>query len=131
MSSSVIRCLTTHFLSSEFNHVRNEAGECVLVAGTTPLPDDDSCRNDEEFWYERTEYRKIPFSTCEDGIRSDRGIRHRCPGLRGRGFFFWMMVVLLPFGFTALVGYWYYRRSGMARGCVSFLAKVSSFQRFG
>src|SRR5262245_52270367 len=104
--------------NSEFNHVRNEAGDCVLVPGTTPLPSDDSCRNDEEFWYERTEYRKIPYSTCEDGIRPDRGAKHRCPGLRGRGFFFWMMVVVFPVGFTALVAHWYYRRSGMARGYV-------------
>jgi len=26
------------------------------------------------------------------------------------------MVFLLPFAFTSLIGYWYYRRSGMARG---------------
>ena len=26
------------------------------------------------------------------------------------------MIFLLPFGFTSLVGYWYYHESGMARG---------------
>jgi hypothetical protein len=26
------------------------------------------------------------------------------------------MIFFLPFGFTSLIGYWYYRKSGMARG---------------
>jgi len=90
----------------------------VLVAGTTPLPNDDSCRDDEEYWYERTAYRKIPFSSCEEGDRRDRGERHRCPGIRGHGTLFWGTIALVPFAFTALVAYWYYRRSGLARGYV-------------
>ncbi|KAK0452799.1 vacuolar protein sorting/targeting protein 10, partial [Desarmillaria tabescens] len=100
----------------EFNYAKNVNDECVLVPGTTPLPDDDSCKNDEEFWYERTAYRKIPYSSCENGIRPDRGTRHSCPGFRAHGPLFWWFVILIPFMFTALVGYWYYRRSGMARG---------------
>lgn len=106
---------------SEFNHRRNADGECVLVPGLEPLPNDDSCREDgQEFWYERTAYRKVPISTCEGGKRLDRGLEHRCPGLKGHGFFFWLFVLIIPFLFTALVAYWYYRRSGMARGCVIF-----------
>jgi hypothetical protein len=81
-----------------------------------PRPSDDSCRNGEEYWYERTAYRKIPFSTCEDGIRPDRGPAHLCPGISGHGVFFWLFVLVLPFVFTALVAYWFYRRSGLARG---------------
>jgi hypothetical protein len=107
---------------SEFNYVRDASGVCVLQLGTESLPDDDSCRHDEEFWYERTAYRKIPYSSCEDGIRPDQGARHRCPGFKGHGIMFWLMVLIAPFGFTSLVAYWYYRRSGLARGYVdSFL----------
>ena len=106
---------------SEFNHRRDEAGNCVLVQGLQPLPDDNTCRaDDQEYWYERTAYRKIPISTCEGGKRLDRGPPHRCPGLRGHGFFFWLFVAVLPFLFTALVAYWYWRRSGLARGYVGF-----------
>jgi len=110
-------CIDSDF-ECEFNHVKNEAGECVLVPGTTPLPDDNSCRNDEDYWYERTAYRRIPYSSCEDGERPDRGPRHLCPGIRAHGPLFWWFVVFLPFMFTALVGYWYYRRMGLARGTI-------------
>lgn len=101
---------------SEFNYAKNSAGECVLVPGTTPLPDDDSCRDGGDYWYERTAYRKIPYSSCEDGERPDRGARHLCPGIKAHGAFFWLFVIVVPFAFTALVAYWYYRRSGLARG---------------
>ena len=66
----------------------------------------------------------IPYSTCTEGIRPDRGTAHRCPGIRGRGFWFWMFVLVLPFGFTALIAYWYYRRSGMATGYVPSLLSL-------
>jgi len=107
------------YLGSEFNYVKNANDECVLVPGTVPLPNDDSCRNNEEFWYERTPYRKIPYSSCVDGDRPDRGKAHRCPGFGSKGTLFWMFMIGLPFGFTALVGYYYYRRSGLARGLVN------------
>jgi len=102
----------------EFNYEKNDADECVLTSGTEPRPDDDSCRHGEEFWYERTAYRKIPFSSCEDGFRPDRGVEHACPGFGGHGFFFWLMVLVSPFAFTALVAYGFYRKSGMARGTI-------------
>ena len=55
-------CVGAHRLHSEFNYMRNDAGECVLVPGTQPLSDDDSvCRAGDEYWYERTAYRKIPY----------------------------------------------------------------------
>lgn len=105
-------------LCSEFNYVKNANDECVLVPGTTPLADDDSCRNDEDYWYSRTPYRKIPYSSCEGGERPDRGAQHDCPGFKAHGAFFWWFIIMIPFTFTALVGYWYYRRSGLARGYV-------------
>ena len=106
--------------ASEFNHVKNSNDECVLYPGTKPLPNDDSCKNGEQYWYERTPYRLIPYSSCEGGLRLDRGTPHVCPGFGAHGVFFWMFVVLIPFAFTALVGYYYYRRSGLARGLVFF-----------
>ncbi|KAG1770804.1 hypothetical protein EV702DRAFT_1248956 [Suillus placidus] len=75
----------------EINYVRNGEGECVLVPGTRPLPSDDSCRNGEDYWYERTAYRKVLYSTCEGGDRIDRGTQHLCPGINGDSAMFWMI----------------------------------------
>lgn len=106
------------FVLSEFNYERNSEGKCVLSAGRTPLANDDTCRNDAEFWYERTAYRKIPFSSCEGGNRPDLGAKHQCPGIAGHSGFFWWIMVLIPISLAALVGYSYYRRGGMSRGYV-------------
>jgi len=107
-----------HFLHSEFNYVKNEDGKCVPVPGTSPLPNDDSCRGDEEYWYERTAYRKITHSSCEGGNRLDHGTQHLCPGIRGHSALFWTMVFSFPFAITALVAWWWYKKSGLARGYV-------------
>ncbi|KAF8314674.1 Oligoxyloglucan reducing end-specific cellobiohydrolase [Clavulina sp. PMI_390] len=104
----------------EFNHIRDEDGHCVLAPGASALTTDTSetciMDPDSDAWYERTAYRKIPYSTCEGGERPDRGVEHSCGGVRGHGFFFWMSVLILPFGFTALVAWWYYKK-GHKRGC--------------
>jgi photosystem II stability/assembly factor-like uncharacterized protein len=102
----------------EFNYVRNGEGECVLVPGTNARPSDDSCRNGEDYWYERTPYRKVLYSTCEGGDRIDQGTRHLCPGINGHSAMFWMIVILFPFVITALVAWWWYSKSGMARGTI-------------
>ncbi|KAG5643933.1 vacuolar protein sorting/targeting protein PEP1 [Asterophora parasitica] len=104
----------------EFNHVKNAADECILSPGVTPLADDSTaqCKNGEEYWYERTPYRLIPYSSCQDGLRRDRGARHKCPGFKSGSTFFWLFVLVIPFAFTALVGYYYYRRGGHARGMI-------------
>ncbi|KAI0794611.1 Oligoxyloglucan reducing end-specific cellobiohydrolase [Fomes fomentarius] len=104
----------------EFNHVRNDAGECVIIPGLKPRdPDPDAqCRGGEEYWYDLTAYRKIPYSSCVDGKRLDRGTRHQCPGIQGHGFFFWLMMLFIPASFAALVGYWYQRRGGYRRGAI-------------
>ena len=106
---------------SEFNHVLNDAGQCVPVDGASLLASDESCPAGEEYWYERTPYRKIPYSSCDGGDRMDRGTAHRCPGIKGHGFFFWFFVLFVPLSLAALIGYWFYRRSGLARGYVTFL----------
>ncbi|KAI0030630.1 Oligoxyloglucan reducing end-specific cellobiohydrolase [Vararia minispora EC-137] len=102
----------------EFNYERNTNGECVLVPGTQSLPNDEICSGDDEYWYERTPYRRIPHSTCDGGNRPDRGKTHECPGLRGHGTLFWMFIIAIPFAFCSLVGWWWYRKSGMATGTI-------------
>ncbi|KAG9313252.1 hypothetical protein JVU11DRAFT_6715 [Chiua virens] len=95
----------------EWNFVKDEDGKCVAVSGTTPLADDDSCRNNEEYWYERTPYRKVTHSSCEGGNRLDRGTQHFCPGIKGHSCF------LLDY-VTALLSWWWYKKSGLARGTI-------------
>jgi len=102
----------------EYNHIRNSAGECVLVSSAQSLHNDDSCPEGAEFWYERTAYRKIPKSSCVGGERPDRGTEHVCPGFGAHSAGFWWTIFFLPFGFTALVAFWYYRRSGYQRGTI-------------
>ncbi|KAI0262354.1 Oligoxyloglucan reducing end-specific cellobiohydrolase [Gloeopeniophorella convolvens] len=115
----VKNCVCTSFdFECEFNHVRDADGKCVLVEGTQPLPNDDSCRAGAQYWYERTPYRRIPHSSCEDGERPDQGPRHLCPGIAAHGPFFWLFVLIIPFAFTALVAMWYYKRSGLATGTI-------------
>ena len=66
--------------------------------------------NGDEFWYERTAYRKIPYSSCEGGDRPDRGPRHVCPaiiGIGSHGFLFWTFIALLPFGAAAVAAWWW------------------------
>lgn len=38
--------------------------------------------------------------------------------MKSKGPLFWLFILVLPFAFTALVAYYYYRRSGLARGYV-------------
>ncbi|KAF9236110.1 hypothetical protein BU15DRAFT_64296 [Melanogaster broomeanus] len=109
---------TSDDFECEFNYVKNAEGQCVLVPGRTPMPDDDSCRGDDDYWYERTAYRKVHYSSCEGGERPDRGTQHLCPGLKGHSAFFWLMVLLFPFAITALVSWWWYKKSGLARGTI-------------
>ncbi|KAJ7019632.1 vacuolar protein sorting/targeting protein 10 [Mycena alexandri] len=105
-------CIATDF-ECEFNYTRNDAGECVLTPGTTPLPDDPdaACRADQDYWYERTPYRKISFSSCDGGERPDRGTRHHCPAPAvdtGRSTFSFLMMMFLAI-FVSLV--WSHRRA--------------------
>ncbi|KAG1738539.1 hypothetical protein EDB19DRAFT_1714235 [Suillus lakei] len=109
---------TAEDFECEFNYVRNGEGECVLVPGMNSRPSDDSCRNGEDYWYDRTAYRKVYYSTCEGGDRIDRGTQHLCPGINGHSAMFWMVVILFPFVITALVAWWWYSKSGMARGTI-------------
>ncbi|KAH8796893.1 hypothetical protein DL96DRAFT_1566100, partial [Flagelloscypha sp. PMI_526] len=116
-SERACECTTADF-ECEYNYVMNADGECMLHEGVEPLGDDTSCANDAEYWYSRTPYRKISFSSCEGGKRPDRGAMHVCEGFTAHRALFWWFVLLLPFAICALVGWWYYKRSGMMRGTI-------------
>ncbi|KAF8579723.1 Oligoxyloglucan reducing end-specific cellobiohydrolase [Ramaria rubella] len=116
----------------EFNHVRNAEGVCVLGAGLDTLPSDDyACRRGDDYWYDRTAYRKIPYSSCEGGSRPDHGVQHICPGPKAHGFFFWLFVLVLPFAFCALAGWWYTQKSGLSRGTIRLPDHRKSFSDSG
>ena len=71
----ITRVLTA--ITSEFNYIRNDDGECVLLSGLSPREADANgqCREGDK-WYDLTPYRKIPYSSCEGGTRLDRGKEH-------------------------------------------------------
>ncbi|KAF8325469.1 Oligoxyloglucan reducing end-specific cellobiohydrolase [Cantharellus anzutake] len=115
------QCIETDF-ECEFNHIRNSTGQCVLAEGAAPLPPnlEEMCLEDPDldYWHERTAYRKIPYSTCQDGARPDWGPAHSCGGVRGRSGMFWLSIFLLPFAITGVVTYYYYRQGGYRRGAI-------------
>jgi hypothetical protein len=100
----------------EYNHERNDAGQCVLIAGQTPLNSDDieykACHGGEPVWHERTAYRRIAHSSCDGGIRLDMGKEHTCPGYGSHSAFFWWMMFLIPFGFAGTVAWWWHKNRG-------------------
>ncbi|SCV67566.1 BQ2448_5177 [Microbotryum intermedium] len=96
----------------EFNYKRNANGVCQLVEGAAPLPSDSTCAWNQDFWYQRTNMRKIPHSECQGGMQLDRGSAHVCPGRSTRGFFFWATFTVVPFLFAGLAALWWTRRRG-------------------
>ena len=131
MVSSSESCYKARMLTlvySEFNHVRNERGECVLVPGATPLASNTTCSWGQDYWYERTAYRKVPMSSCEGGKRPDRGAAHACPALGSHGFFWWTSVIIAPCGLAALIAFWYARRRGSARAGRIRLPEPADFE---
>ncbi|KAJ7281966.1 vacuolar protein sorting/targeting protein 10 [Mycena rebaudengoi] len=123
------RCLFGRQPSDELaasSTTTKEDGKCVLSPGAQPLANENTCRNGADYWYERTAYRKISYSTCDGGERPDRGPRHECPGFSGHSGFFWFMVIVFPIAFVSIVGYWYYNRSGLVRGTIRLPGDGSS-----
>lgn len=103
----------------EFNHYRDASGRCVLYPGVAPLATDEvgQCwaEDSDGYWYERTNVRKVPYSSCSGGKRPDRGTAHVCANnLAGHGFFWWATVILCPFGLAGLVGYWWAKKQASA-----------------
>ncbi|KAI5476446.1 signal sequence binding protein [Pseudohyphozyma bogoriensis] len=107
---------TVEDFECEFNYKRDARDQCVLVDGAQPLASEETCSWDQPFWYERTNMRKIPHSTCEGGLTLDRGAEHACPGHSRHGWFFWATITLAPFLIAGLAAVWWTRRrSGKGR----------------
>lgn len=87
----------------------------MLVDGATTLASNTTCDWGQDYWYDRTAYRKVPMSTCEGGNRPDRGAAHVCPTLSSHGFFWWTSIVIAPGLLAGLIAFWYARRRGAAR----------------
>jgi hypothetical protein len=101
----------------EFNHYLDPdgSGRCLPYSNTALLPAhiEEQCDADggQDYWYERTSVRKVPYSTCDGGPRPDHGKQHTCPAsFRRHGFFWWTTVLLSPFGLAALVGIWWQKK---------------------
>ncbi|KAK4046163.1 vacuolar protein sorting/targeting protein PEP1 [Microbotryomycetes sp. JL201] len=109
----------------EFNYKRNARGECVLVDGAQPLEADQTCKWNQDFWYDRTAYRKVPHSECKGGLELDKGYAHACPGHATKGVMFWLTMITLPFLFVGLGVVWYQRRKmGGASGFGTGLGRI-------
>ncbi|EFP90660.1 vacuolar protein sorting/targeting protein PEP1 [Puccinia graminis f. sp. tritici] len=101
----------------EFNYRRDpNTHKCVLVPGALPLVSEPNCAWNESFWHERTEFRKIPYSSCEGGIQLDKGRQHICPNASRHGVFWWGTVVVAPAILFGLGGFWWMRRRASGDG---------------
>jgi hypothetical protein len=117
---------TQHDFECEYNYRPDpsDPSRCILYPGATPLANnaEDQCllSNEEDagmYWYERTSVRKLPHSYCTGGSRPDRGSRHVCSNsIRRHGVFWWLSIVIAPFGLAGLVGVWWSRRMAQGRG---------------
>ncbi|KAI9318385.1 hypothetical protein BX666DRAFT_1927417 [Dichotomocladium elegans] len=77
--SEVRNCTCTYEdFECDFNFVRNENNECVLVAGLEPVIPE--CDGTMEFYYYPTGYRKTAATSCVGGIALDEGDKYWCPG---------------------------------------------------
>lgn len=99
----------------DFNYERAADGSCQLVTGYSPPDHSLICAEMPgtiEYWIP-TGYRRIPLSTCQGGREFDKVEAKPCPGkekefenkhrgLHGFGLF---MVIVLPIGMTAVIGY--------------------------
>ncbi|KAG0144537.1 hypothetical protein CROQUDRAFT_108449 [Cronartium quercuum f. sp. fusiforme G11] len=96
----------------DFNYKRDPlTHECVLENGAKPLINSESnCNWNDTYWYDRTPFRKIPYSSCEGGIELDKGSQHICPASRNHGFFWWTTFVVVPALGVGLGGFWWMRR---------------------
>ncbi|PKY15605.1 Oligoxyloglucan reducing end-specific cellobiohydrolase, partial [Rhizophagus irregularis] len=87
---------TDHDFECDYNYMRNETEECVLVPGAQPLlrSVSEQCADGDGFWYELSGYRKLKASTCENAPPKF-GKRHPCPG--NHSVLFWIIIILSPF----------------------------------
>ncbi|KAH8832167.1 hypothetical protein DL96DRAFT_1678366 [Flagelloscypha sp. PMI_526] len=108
-------CIDDDF-ECEFNHFRspNTTRECILHEGAEPLPDDKTYLLNGEYWFERTPYRKISYSSCQGGSRLDRGPAHKCvyatsPFMWREKLSWWLLSFISLIMSLCLVTWWYGR----------------------
>ncbi|KAG7802520.1 hypothetical protein KL944_002167 [Ogataea haglerorum] len=73
---------TRHDFECDYNFVLAADGTCQLIKGLKPEDPIEYCQlnQDQVEYWEPTGYRKIPMSTCEQGLELDKWISHPCPG---------------------------------------------------
>lgn len=92
----------------------------MLVPGLTPPDHSQACRDDPNLvsYYKPTGYRRTPLDTCQGGQELEyTSTELECEGHKGEfddkqrskglsGFWFFVLVFLLPVGIASAVGYW-------------------------
>ena len=93
-------------------------GTCALVPGYSPPDHSLVCKVEQnrEEYYAPTGYRRIPMTTCVDGVQFDKSEAHPCPGheeefnkkhgASGVGIFF---AIIIPVVVAAGVGHYVWR----------------------
>ncbi|KAF5011665.1 hypothetical protein FDECE_2240 [Fusarium decemcellulare] len=102
-----------------YNFELDNHGQCSLVPGYEALSGEEWCKQhpNETTWYGPTGYRRLPLTTCEDGMELDKtSHEYACPGHKdeferkhrtsGWAIFF---AVVIPIGLAAAVGWFVWR----------------------
>ena len=109
---------------SDYNYETVSDGSCQLVAGLEPADHSQACVDDPKkiSYFEPTGYRKIPLSQCQGGRELElTGTERPCPGHREEfaeihrglsGFWFFVVVILLPAAAATAVGHWVWNNWG-------------------
>ena len=121
LTTSVHRTYTDYTPYSDYNYEIQNGGTCELVPGLKPLDHVQYCKDDPTrvSYFNATGYRRIPLTTCREGKDLEYvGREYPCPGHetefkeehRGlSGFWFFVLVILLPFTLAGGIGYWVWR----------------------
>ena len=121
--SQLSRITPTNSLShSDYNYEVSTDGSCQLVPGLTPPDHSQQCVEDPDLIYYHlpTGYRRTPLDTCQGGREleytskelpcanheGDFADRQRSKGIGG--FWFFLLVFVLPISIATGVGYWVY-----------------------
>jgi hypothetical protein len=111
--------LTLTFFSA-YNYELDNKGACQLVPGYQPQSLEEFCKANPTAieYFEPTGYRRIPLTTCRDGLQFDRASGSRpCPGHQdeyerahvGPSGFTVFLAVTLPFAAAGAIGWWVFR----------------------
>ena len=107
-------------LCSDYNYELDNSGSCRLVEGLKPLSAETWCKEhpDAIEYFEPTGYRRIPMTTCTNGLEFDKvSDSHPCPGYEeeyerkhagpsGVAIFF---AVIIPFAAASAIGWYVWR----------------------